>query len=142
MATTRVAINPTTSSFMYFLGVLFLLMGVYGVIRIAYVTARNVPYPSAGVYPAIALFERNMVAGLGHETDCKPYPQLYYESDNKTIRQPTQEENWLQEQITQRCIEDFNEDRAKTFQYDRNMTAFLIFVGLGLILTRRFYYLV
>jgi hypothetical protein len=139
---TEVRISPTTSSLMYFLGVFLLLMGLYGVIRMAYITYRGVPYPSSGAYPSNLLFERSGSLGYGKESDCRPYPQLYYETDNKTLRQPTQEENWIQQQIAERCVEGFNEDRAKTFQYDRNLTAFLIFLGLGLIFSRKLYYLV
>lgn len=129
----------SAARWVYFLGILFLLMGIYGFLRIAHVSLRGVPYPSAGVLPSNILFDRmNTYSGLGRESDCEPYPALYYQEDNKTLREATEQERVIEQKIVERCIQGFNEERAKTKQYDRNLSAFLVFVGAGLIFSRRF----
>jgi hypothetical protein len=40
--------------------------------------------------------------------------------------------------MTARCVNGFDEDRAKQRQKDKNESAFLVFVGAGLIFARRF----
>lgn len=132
----RVEYRTRVTDWMFFLGLLLLLMGLYGELRIMHVTSKGVPYPSAGVLPSNILFDRPNVGAFNHESDCNPYPQLYFENDLKTPRQPTMEESTQQEQLKMRCIDAFNEDRSKTLQYDRNQSAFLLFVGLGLIISR------
>lgn len=123
---------------MYFLGILLFLMGAYGLLRIAHVSYRSVPYPSAGVMPSNLLFSGSNSLFYGRESDCDPYPSLYYEEDNKTPRDATEDEKILEQKMRERCVQGFNEDRAKTRQYDRNLSAFLVFVGAGLIFSRRF----
>lgn len=135
MVTTQ---HPTrVSDWMLILGTILLLMGAFGFLRIVHVSLRHVPYPSSGVLPATILTPEDNTS-FGRETDCRLYPQPYYEADGKTLRPPTEDEKALQEEITRRCINGFDEDRAKQKQYDRNQSAFLIFVGAGLLFARRF----
>lgn len=126
------------SRVMYFLGILLFLMGIYGLLRIVHVSYRKVPYPSAGVMPANLLFSGSSTLNYGRESDCDPYPMIYYEEDNKTPRDAMESETMLEQKMQERCVQGFNEDRAKTRQYDRNLSAFLVFVGAGLIFSRRF----
>lgn len=123
---------------MFFLGALLLLMGSFGFIRILHIKARSVPYPSAGVLPSNIIFSGPFSSSFGRESDCTPYPTIYYEADNTTPREATEEERLQEEKLAARCVEGFNEDRAKMKQYDKNLSAFLIFVGAGLIFSRRF----
>lgn len=126
------------SSWMFFIGILLFLMGLYGVIRIIHISVRGVPYPQQGVLPTTILTPAENTFFAGRESDCRQYPQLYFEADVKTPRDLTDAEKRLNEEIMKRCIEGFDEERAKTKQYDRNQSAFLIFVGAGLIFFRRF----
>lgn len=128
----------SVSRFMFLLGALFLLMGAYGFIRILHVNMRSVPYPSTGVLPSNILFDRGTYSSFGRESDCDPYPTLYFEEDNRTAREATEQERMLEQKVQERCVQGFNEDRAKTKQYDRNLSAFLVFVGAGLVFARRF----
>lgn len=113
-------------------------MGAFGFIRILHVNTRSVPYPAAGVLPSNILFDRGSFSSFSRESDCTPYPTIYYEADNKTPREVTEEEMMQEERLAARCVIGFNEDRAKTRQYDRNLSAFLVFVGAGLVFSRRF----
>lgn len=129
---------------MFFIGVLLLLAGVYGALRIIHVSVRKVPYPSSGVLPSTVLFgSANLsffsanLSFFGRESECDPHPQTYYDKDSNS-RPPTDEEKAVEERVSLRCRRGFDEDRAKTKQYDRNLSAFLVFVGGGLILSRRF----
>lgn len=124
-------------SWMYFLGMLLFLMGIFGALRMAHIEYRGVPYPSHGVLPATILAPTSTFT-FGRESDCDAYPTLYYELDGKTTRPATVDEKNLQEENTKRCVNGFNEDRAKQKQDDKNLSVFLIFTGLGLILSRRF----
>ncbi|OGY12033.1 MAG: hypothetical protein A3A58_01285 [Candidatus Blackburnbacteria bacterium RIFCSPLOWO2_01_FULL_41_27] len=128
----------SVSRVMYFLGILLFLMGIYGLLRITHVTYRGVPYPSAGVMPSNLLFSGPLYTSYGRESDCDPYPMTYYAEDNKTPRDATGEEKTLEQRMQERCVQGFNEERAKTRQYDKNLSAFLVFVGVGLIFSRRF----
>ncbi len=135
---TELKVNTASSSLLYFVAILLVLVGLYGVIRMAHIAKRGVPYPSAGVYPSNILFDRIGSMGYLRESDCRSYPQLYYQTDAKTLRKPTNDELALQDEITTRCVDGFNEDRAKTQQYDRNLSAFTIFIGVGLLFANRY----
>ena len=114
------------------IGVLLFLSGFYGAIRIYHITQRGVPYPATGVLPSNLLFDRGPFY-YARESDCKTYPQVYFELDGKTSREATEFEKMAGVQGEERCLQGFNEDRQKQLQYDRNLSAFLIFVGGGLI---------
>ncbi|MDO8452370.1 MAG: hypothetical protein Q7S79_01315 [bacterium] len=114
------------------IGVLLFLAGVYGMLRIYHITARGVPYPATGVLPSNVLFDRGPFY-YSRETDCKAYTLVYYELDGKTVRQASEEEKTVSGRNEARCVQGFYEDRQKQLQYDRNLSAFLIFVGGGLI---------
>lgn len=129
----------TASRWMTFLGLLLFLMGLYGVLRIAHVSMRKVPYPSSGVFPNNILLPNS--PSLSQESQCEPYPQVYYDygpDGKQTPRPATAEELNVAEQNRMRCIAGFNEDRSKQKQRDKNEAAFLIFTGVGLLAARRF----
>ncbi|MBI2591045.1 MAG: hypothetical protein HYW33_04245 [Candidatus Blackburnbacteria bacterium] len=128
------------SQWMAFFGALLTLIGLYGAGRMLHISTRGVPYPSRGIFPDTILLPQNSTVTL-RESECDPYPQVYYDyspDGKQTSRPATQEELDVQQQQTLRCINGFNEDRAKQKQYDKNQSAFLIFVGAGLLLSRRF----
>lgn len=120
-----------------FVGFFLLLMGTYGFIRIVHVTSRGVPYPSNGVFPHLLTLPGSSIY-WGRESDCNPYPQVYYTEDGTTSRPPTEDEAAVQNEIANRCTAGFDEDRSKQKQYDKNQAAFLVFVGAGLLAARRF----
>lgn len=136
MATIEPAIINKFSFWMFFLGALLFLMGLYGFIRVAHVSLRHVPYPINGVLPATILTPE-ISNNWAHESDCDPYPQLYQDVNGKP-REATQEEISQAQKLTDRCIQGFEEDRAKQKQRDKNESAFLVFVGAGLVFARRF----
>lgn len=132
--------KTTAGQLMFGLGALLLLMGVFGIARIAHVNFKKVPYPSAGVFPPTILFPGFISYG-GRESECEPYPQLYFdfgEDGKQTPREQTLEEQVNQEQLMNRCVDGFNEDRSKQEQRDKNQALFLVFTGAGLIFSRRF----
>lgn len=129
--------KSTVGHWMFFLGVLLLLAGLYGTLRIIHVSVRKVPYPSSGVLPSTILFGSANLTSFGRESECDQFPQTYYDKDG-VPRPPTDEEKAIEELISLRCRRGFDEDRSKTKQYDRNLSAFLIFVGGGLVLATRF----
>lgn len=129
------------SNWMFFLGVLFLLMSAYGIVRMLHIQVRRVPYPAAGVYPPTILFPGTSNYFFNRESECEPYPQVYYDYDSngkQTARPANAEELLVQEQTKGRCLAGFEEDRSKQRQRDRNQSAFLGFVGFGLVFSRRF----
>lgn len=130
-------VKSTAGHWMFFLGALLLLSGVYGALRIIHVSARGVPYPSSGVLPSTILFGSSNLFPPGSESDCDPYLQTYYDKDGLP-RPATAEEKAVEEQVPLRCKRGFDEHRSKMKQYDRNLSAFLIFVGGGLVLATRF----
>lgn len=130
----------SASQWIGFIGIFLFLTGLYGTARILHISSRAVPYPSRGIFPNTILLPQNSTAYL-RESECDPYPQVYYDyglDGKQTPRPATQEELDVQQQQTKRCINGFEEDRAKQRQYDKNQSAFLIFVGAGLLLARRF----
>lgn len=130
-----------SSSWMFFFGVLMLLIGFYGVIRMVHIETRHVPYPIKGVYPTNVLLPGNGSYLSTRESECETYPQVYYDYglDGKQVaREQTPEESMVQDQLLKRCISGFDEDRAKQRQYDRNQAGFLVFVGAGFLIARRF----
>lgn len=134
--------KTTAGQWMFFLGALMLLFGAYGLLRIIHVNLRKVPYPSLGVFPPTVLLPGvYSYSGSSRESECEPYPQVYYDYDKdgkQTPREQTEEERVNQEQLMKRCIDGFNEDRSKQEQRDKNQATFLLFTGAGLIFSRRF----
>ncbi|MBI4028757.1 MAG: hypothetical protein HY376_00090 [Candidatus Blackburnbacteria bacterium] len=138
MASQEVRVSSATQ-WMGFVGILFVLIGLYGALRIIHVSVRGVPYPYSGVLPSNLLLPKTL--NFAQESQCDPYPQVYYDygpDGKQTPRPATQDELNSQEQQRMRCIAGFNEDRSKQEQRDKNESAFLIFVGAGLFLLRRF----
>jgi hypothetical protein len=134
--------RSSVPQWMFFIGVLMLLMGVYGLLRMIHISARSVPYPAQGVFPSNILFSNNQFFNTySRESECEPLPQLYYDYglDGKTTpRTPTEEEKMNEERQMSRCINGFEEDRAKQRQRDKNQAIFLVFLGVGLVFSRRF----
>lgn len=124
------------SSWMFFLGLLLFLMGLYGFIRILHVSIRSVPYPINGVLPA-TIITPEVSYNSAHESDCNPDFRIYTDTSGMP-RQPTEAELEQSAKISGRCVQGFEEDRAKQKQHDKNQSAFLVFTGLGLIFARRF----
>ena len=127
-------------AWIHFLGVLFLLMGLYGAVRFIHIKMRSVPYPIRGVYPSVLMLSGTGGSGYSRESECEQYPQVYYDYDTngkQTPRPPTPEESAVSEEQAKRCVRGFDEDRSKQEQYDKNQTAFLLFVGVGLLFSRK-----
>ena len=112
---------PSASQWVGFIGIFLLLMGLYGAGRMLHISTRGVPYPERGVFPDTILLPQNSTLVL-RESECDSYPQVYYDyspDGKQTPRPATQEELDAQQQQTLRCVNGFNEDRAKQRQYDK-----------------------
>ncbi len=133
--------SPLCSWFQFF-GVLFLLIGLYGVLRILHVQVRHVPYPIRGVIPNTFITSSENTTSYTRESECEPYPQIYYDygPDGKQVpRDASPEEIAVAQEQAKRCVRGFDEDRSKQAQYDKNEAAFFIFLGLGLLASKRFF---
>ncbi len=75
---------------------------------------------------------------MQRESDCT-YSQVYFEDDGKTQRAATAAEKRQNQMDRQRCLDGLAEVRAEVKRTDISVSALFLFVGLGLLLTPRYF---
>lgn len=121
--------------FFSLLGLLLFLMGLYGVLKIGFNILVLNRYPMDGAIPQNILISDSS-ALYAREIDCISYPQSYYGIDGNS-REPTKEEQLIARQQEERCLKGLEEDKKRLMMADINKSAFLVFLGLGLVFSKK-----
>lgn len=121
------------SSFVSFLAVLFLLLGVYVGLRTGLNILTMKKYPTVGVLSGVNPFFPPYVQ---REEDCY-YPTPYFSLDGKS-RPPTPEEKKMEEDQKKRCIDSVQAARDLAKTNDINTSVLFLFLGAGLLVSKRF----
>ena len=117
------------------LGVIFFIIGLYGLVRVSVNMLALEKYPTSGVYSfgffnAAPYYEQR-------ESDCM-YPMVYYKPDNMTTREPTKEEKERDENQQKVCLEGISQSRATSKADDIAQSLLFLFLGGGVLVSRRF----
>lgn len=126
--------EPRLHSWVYFLGIILLLLGLYASVRTAINLALFDKYPQGGV---ISLSIFGMPQYYQREQDCF-YPQPMFSPDGKSI-EPTEEQVQMQKKQQQLCLEGVAESRQTAKVSDISQSVLFLFLGAGLLLARKKY---
>jgi len=126
-----------TNSFISLLGLLLLLLGIYMAVR----TGTNLiffkKYPTTGVMPVTPFF-----GGMPYsqrEEDCMmSYPQTYFK-ENGQPRAATKEDKKMEEQQKNLCISGVVQAREAAKINDISTSLLFVFLGLGVLIGRKFF---
>ncbi len=122
-------------SWITFIGVVLLLIGIYGAVRTGINLSFFEKYPPEGIlgipwaqpyYPQ-------------REQECM-YPHPYYEPDGKTTRPATPEEKENEAISTQICLDGAREARERAKINDLSQSVLFLFLGIGILTTRRIFF--
>lgn len=117
-----------------FVGVIFLLLGVYTAIRVAANLKMYEKYPTVGVLN-LNIFGTYTIAPQRDE-DCS-YITPYYGPDG-TLRAATADEKTNELMQKENCLKGVTATREATKTNDINTAIFLLFMGAGLFALRKF----
>ncbi len=131
-----------------FIGVVLLLIGIYGALRTVINMVAFEKYPQTGVIGAVPWSGIQPAPSYQREQDCETSyvytPQLFYEKDGVTSRTPNADEKLQMEQQKQlndtqlkNCISGVKEARDVAKINDITQSLLLLFLGGSVLLYRR-----
>jgi hypothetical protein len=117
-----------------FLGWFILLVGIYAVIKTTY----NHLYLKNN-YPLTPVINLNIFSYPDFEENCYQQFSYPYYDDKGKPRPPFKEEKEMQEKNLKICLERIKKQREQTKQNDVWISFMLVFLGGGILYTKRFY---
>lgn len=121
------------SSWITFIGIVFLLIGIFASARTIYNIATMPAYPQSGV---LYFNTSGMVPYFQRASDCTQ-TQPYYGQDG-TVRQPNEAEQKQQTMTQDNCLKGVTDAQQQAKTNDIGTSVFFVFLGLGVLLSRRF----
>lgn len=118
-----------------FVGVLLLFMGVFGALRVGINSFAYPVYPFDGVIPNNVLITSTFYPTYQRASDCTNTSPSYDQNGN--IASPSPEEEKLNKKNEANCLTILATDRVRARTYDIAVSAFLIFLGTGLIVATK-----
>lgn len=120
-----------------FFGVLSLLFGVFGAVRLGVNSFAFEKYPMDGVIPFNILMGNSMsYPPYQKESNCIIAPYPIYAPDG-SIRPSTSEEEEANRASEKRCLKSIAEDRTRARNNDIGQVFLLLLVGAGFLYARR-----
>jgi len=117
-----------------FIGVICLLVGIFATIRTGLHLTMFKKYPSTGV---LTLSFYGYIPYGQREEDCIIYPQTYYTPDGKT-RIATEDEKKMEKTQKDNCLSNILYTREMTKMNDIGISLFFLFMGVGILVSKRF----
>lgn len=130
------AVESRMSSWMTFIGVVLLLLGVYGSVRTAINIYAFDKYPQGGV---LSINLSGQPPYYQKETDCNYPPTPSYAPDGKMIP-PSVEQAKIDAQNKANCLASVKDAREQAKINDIAQSALFLFLGLGILVSHRFYF--
>lgn len=119
-----------------FIGLMLVLLGLYGSARTAVNLVAFDKYPLGGV---LSFNIGNMPAPyFQQEKDCN-YPQTYYDNNGK-IRSAAPEEKVNEQVQKQQCLDSVKETRNQAKINDISQSLLFLFLGIGVLATRKIFF--
>ena len=117
-----------------FVGIIFILLGVYTAIRVGVNIKMYSKYPTVGVL-SLSIFNPYTVVSPRDE-DCS-YITPYYDPSG-SIRPANESERENERAQKENCLKGISATRESTKTNDINTAIFFLFMGVGLFAVRRF----
>lgn len=120
-----------------FIGVILLLIGIYGTTRTIVNLKVFEKYPQTGVLSL-------NLGGYGttyyqREEECT-YPRTYYTMDGLKVRPPTPQEKEQEKTDIRNCLTGVFEARQSAKINDISQSFLFLFLGIGVLVTRRIFF--
>ncbi len=130
-ATTLAKTKTGMDKFILFVGVLSVLLGMFSAFRVG-LNYKLYPgkYPTAGIFSPGYYGQR--------EEDCI-YPMGPYFTEKSVPRKPTAEETEMEKLNQERCLSQVKEARKTTEISDLNTIAFFLFIGIGVLASKKIF---
>jgi len=125
--------NSWVEKIINFLGYFLLLLGIYASVKTLY----NHLYLKK--YPLTPVINFNIFSYPDFEENCYQQFSYPYYDDKGKPRNPYKEEKELQEKNLKICLERIKKQREETKQNDVWTSFMLVFLGVGILYTKRFY---
>ena len=126
--------NSWPEKIINFLGYFLLLLGIYASIKTIY----NHLYFKTQ-YPLVPVVNINPFSYYESEENCYQQFSYPYYDDKGKPRQPFKEEKEMQEKNIKICLEKVKKQREQIKQNDVWISFMLVFLGGGILFTKRFY---
>lgn len=123
------------NTFITLLGVILLLLGIFGSVRTAVNLVAFSKYPTSGIF---TINLTGIPPYYQRESDCT-YPQTYYTPDGKP-RESTKEEKALAKQQEASCSTGVQNAREAAKTNDISTSLLFLFLGVGILSTKRFFF--
>lgn len=123
------------NSWILFVGVLLLLIGIYAFSRTIINMVAFPKYPNTGV---LSMNFSGAPPYSQREEDCI-YSRLYYKDDGQTTRPPTVEEKAQDTTDEKKCLSSVAEGRETAKVNDISQSTLFLFLGIGVLLFRKFF---
>lgn len=123
------------NTFITLVGVILLLLGIFGTVRTAVNLLAFSKYPTTGIF---TINITGIPPYYQREEDCM-FPQTYYTQDGKPRGSTTEEQAQSKEQ--QRiCLTGIRDSREATKTNDISTSLLFLFLGVGILSTKRFFF--
>lgn len=119
-----------------FIGVVLLLIGVYATVRTAINLKLFDKYPQTGVL--VFNFGGQPIYSQ-REEDCF-MPRIYYKVDAQTVRPSTPEEKEQEKRDQKSCLSSVSESRNTAKVNDISQSLLFLFLGIGVLATRKIFF--
>lgn len=131
------AIESKTNTWITFIGVILVLIGIYGSVRTIVNLKAFERYPQEGVL--------NFTLGMmqtyypQREEDCS-YPRTYYEANGQKTRSATDEEKAQEKRDEKNCLTGVKEARERAKVNDISQSLLFLFLGVGVLVSRKIFF--
>lgn len=128
-------VDSKVASWMTVIGMLLLLVGIYATVRTGINFFAFPKYPQEGV---LSFNFTGTPPYFQREQDCN-YPIIYYEDNNSSKeRSATESEIKRDEETKRSCLQGVADQREAAKKNDISQSLLFLFLGAGLLVSRRF----
>jgi hypothetical protein len=130
------ATESRVNSWITFIGVMLLLLGIYGSVRTVINMYAFDKYPQGGV---LSINLSGQPPYFQKETDCNYPPTPSYAPDGKMIP-PSAEQAKIDAQNKANCLASVKDTREQAKVNDISQSLLFLFLGIGVLVSRRFFF--
>ncbi len=128
--------DSKTNTWITFIGVILLLIGIYASVRTVINLKAFERYPQEGV---VSFSFGGQPAYYQREEDCS-YPRTYYDVTGQKTRPPTDEEKEQEKRDQKNCLSSVKDARERAKVNDISQSLLFLFLGVGVLTTRKIFF--
>lgn len=131
------AVESKTNSWITFIGIILLLIGLYASVRTIVNLKAFDKYPQEGVISFS--FGGMMPPYYQREQDCT-YVRTYFEINGQKTRPATDEEKAQEKRDTESCLSGIEDARERAKVNDISQSLLFLFLGVGVLVSRKIFF--